>query len=421
MSNSGDFHGEDRNGANDPFGWARFRLQEPIEATKEQEQAKVQAEEPEKEHKRKPHVKGRRMRLAAAFVAMAMVGGIFGGGAMYFVMRGNEQALVSQAVNRAVNALSLNPAAATSTTAYQSGDFSDVIEQVSEGVVAITAQSQGMSYYGNGATSAGSGVIIRSDGIIVTCAHVIEGSNAIKVYLKNGQEYDAQVIGSDEKSDIAVLKINATNLTPVALGDSSKVRLGDNVIAIGNPLGELNGSVTVGVISAVDRSITIDNYTMTVLQTDAAINPGNSGGALLNGQGQLIGIVNAKSSGTSVEGLGFAIPLNRITTIIEQILTYGYVKDRPYLGISMQQISNSRMGNTPGVYIVQVYNDTAAAKAGLAIGDRIVSIDGKAIQSVSDIDSMIDTFHVGQTITIVLDRDGKQVTVQATLTDSSKK
>ncbi len=420
MSDFGDFHEEDRNNANDPFGWARFRLNEQPMDTEKEEPAQPQTADV-KSSKRKAFKKSRRIRVVAALLAMALFGGIFGSTATYFIMRGNQETLVNQAVNRAVNALSLKPSTTTGTTAsYQSGDFSDVIEQASEGVVAITAQGQGANFYGSSAASAGSGVIIRADGIIVTCAHVIEGSSNIKVYLKNGQEYDAQVVGSDEKSDIAVLKINATNLTPVALGDSSKLRLGDNVIAIGNPLGELNGSVTVGVVSALDRSIVIGNYTMTVLQTDAAINPGNSGGALLNSQGQLIGIVNAKSTGTSVEGLGFAIPLNKITSIIEQILTYGYVKDRPYIGISMQEITNNRMGNTPGVYIVQVFNNTAAAKVGLAIGDRIVSIDGKAIESISDIDAMIDTFHVGQTITMVVDRDGKQLTVQVTLTDSSK-
>ena len=403
---------------NDPYGWERFRLNVP-----ESQQEKVptaSASVDEKETRRK-QPKKHRMRIVAAILCISLFSGIAGSTATYFLMRSNTETLVNQAVNRVVNSISLKPTTSGTSASLKTSNFSDVIEQASEGVVAITAQGQGMSIYGSTATSAGSGVIIRADGIIVTCAHVVESSKNIKVYLKNGQEYDAQVVGSDEKSDIAVLKISATNLSPVSLGDSSQLRLGDNVIAIGNPLGELNGSVTVGVISAVERSIVIGNYTMTVLQTDAAINPGNSGGALLNSQGQLIGIVNAKSSGTSVEGLGFAIPLNKITSVIEQLLTYGYVKDRPYIGISMQEITSTRMGDTPGVYVVQVYSNSAAEKAGLMIGDRIVSIDDKTIKSISDIDAFIDSSHVGQVIKMVIERDKKQSTVQLTLTDSSNR
>ncbi len=403
---------------NDPFGWERFKLKDPEPHDEHEPTPPVMAYE--KEPRRK-QPKRHRFRMIAAMLCLALFGGIAGSTATYFLMRGNLEVLINQAVTRVVNSISLKPIVSGTSASYQASSFSDVIEQSSEGVVAITAQGQGTNFYGSTATSAGSGVIIRADGIIVTCAHVIEGSKSIKVYLKNGQEYEAQVVGSDEKSDIAVLKISATNLSPVSLGDSSQLRLGDNVIAIGNPLGELNGSVTVGVISAVDRSIVIGNYSMTVLQTDAAINPGNSGGALLNSQGQLIGIVNAKSSGTSVEGLGFAIPLNKITSVIEQLLTYGYVKDRPYIGISMQEITSTRMGDTPGVYVVQVYSNSAAEKAGLAIGDRIVSIDTKTITSISDIDAFIDGSRVGQVIKMVIERDKKQITLQLTLTDSSNR
>jgi len=401
----------------DPYDWARFKLQENI--VKEQVPMAATVTNSSSGRPRKK----RGARLLIGLLCMALLGGAFGSAGTYLLLKNRMQSDIDQAVTHAINSLSLQPSTNGSNVSYQTSDVSDVIEQASEGIVAIMAEGQSTSYFGQNstATSAGSGVIIRADGIVVTCAHVIADSNKVKVYLKNGQEYEAEIIGSDEKSDLAVLKIKADNLHPVVLGDSSQLKLGESVIAIGNPLGELNGSVTVGVISALDRSIAIGNYTMSVLQTDAAINPGNSGGALFNSQGQLIGIVNAKTIGTDVEGLGFAIPLHRATSIIEQLLTYGYVKDRPYIGISMQEIASSRMGDKPGVYIVQVYNGTGAEKAGLAIGDRIVSIDGKEIKNIGDIDVMIDGFKVGQTISMVVERNDKQLTIPITLTDSSSR
>ncbi len=398
---------------------------ESIESTarfnEHDEHARTQAdvsrsdEPPHREHKQ------RRFGLVIAFLCVALISGAFGSAGTYLLMNHNLKNAVDQAVMEAVNSFSLQPQTGN-TVSYTTSDMSGVIEQMSEGVVSIVAEGQ-TTYFGRDsiATSAGSGVIIRSDGIIVTCDHVIAATDTVYVYLKNGQEYEAQVIGSDEKSDLAVLKIDANNLSAIAIGDSTAVHLGESVIAIGNPLGELNGSVTVGVISAIDRNILIGDYNMTVLQTDAAINPGNSGGALLNTQGQLIGVVNAKSVGMNVEGLGFAIPMHKATSIIEQLLNYGYVKDRPYIGISMQGITSSRMGDEPGVYIVQVYSDTAADLAGLQIGDRIVSVDGHEIKSISDMDTLINAFVVGQTITMVVDRDGQQITCTLTLQDSSNR
>ena len=359
--------------------------------------------------------------LFAIVLCTALIAGALGAAGVYLWLRADMNGYVQGAVTEALNSLSLGPQTGNMAL-YEATDFSGVIERVSEGVVSIVAEGQSQ-YYGmpSYVSSAGSGIVIRPDGIIVTCAHVVENTDTVTVYLKNGQEYEAEVLGVDQKSDLALLSIQAGNLTSVELGDSSKVHLGENVVAIGNPLGELNGSVTVGVISAIDRSVVIGDYNMTVLQTDAAINPGNSGGALLNAQGQLIGIVNAKSVGVDVEGLGFAIPINRAIEVIDQLLDYGYVKDRPYIGISMQEIVSARLGDEPGVYIVQVHTGTAAEAAGLQIGDRIVSVEENAIETISDIDRLMDTFSVGQSITIVVERDGDTLTFHITLRESSKR
>ena len=187
---------------------------------------------------------------------------------------------------------------------------------------------------------AGSGVVLSADGYIVTNHHVINGADTITVRTNDDKEYTATVIGTDSETDVAVIKIDASDLSPVLIGDSTKLVVGQDVVAIGNPLGELGGTVTNGIISALDREITIDGDTMTLLQTNAAINPGNSGGGLFNLYGELVGIVNAKSSGTDIEGLGFAIPINMVYSVVEQILEYGYVKGRPFLGIETIYISD---------------------------------------------------------------------------------
>jgi serine protease Do len=181
---------------------------------------------------------------------------------------------------------------------------------------------------------AGSGVIISSDGYIVTNNHAIENAQNITVTLRDGTSYSGKLVGTDSKNDVAIIKIEATGLSAAEIGDSSSLQVGDLAVAIGNPLGELGGTVTDGIISALDREITLGNETMTLLQTNAAINPGNSGGGLFNEQGQLVGIVVAKSSGSDVEeGLGFAIPINNVKDVISDLQNYGYVKGRPVLGI----------------------------------------------------------------------------------------
>ena len=255
--------------------------------------------------------------------------------------------------------------------------------------------------------SAGSGFIITADGYIVTNYHVINGGTTVKVTTYDGTEYDATVIGGEEEYDIAVVKINAENLTPVVIGDSSSLQVGNEVAAIGNPLGELTFSLSEGIVSCVNRLINVDGTPFNMIQTTAAVNSGNSGGPLFNKYGEVIGIVSAKysssSSGASVEGLGFAIPINDVIALIEDIMANGHATNRPYFGIVPGTFEQSMIPSSvvsKGVYIYSVEKDTAAEHAGLLAGDIIVSIDGKAVSSVEDLNAMKKSYSAGDTVTI---------------------
>lgn len=304
--------------------------------------------------------------------------------------------------------------------------IADVIETASQSVVEITTETvQTSTFLQQYVTEgAGSGVIISSDGYIITNNHVISGASKITVRTKAGQSYQAQLVGTDSTTDVALLKIDASDLTPAVLGDSDSLSVGDTAIAIGNPLGELGGTVTTGIISALDREITLDGNTMDLLQTDAAINPGNSGGGLFNSNGELIGIVVAKSSGEDVEGLGFAIPINKVKTVTNDLSAYGYVKGRPMLGASLvdvNTVSAARQYGVSqlGVYVYSVTDGSGAQKAGLKSGDLIQAIDGTVVSSSTEVKSIIQQHVVGDTINITIVRDGKQQSVDVTLTEST--
>ncbi|MCI9312455.1 MAG: trypsin-like serine protease [Erysipelotrichaceae bacterium] len=301
----------------------------------------------------------------------------------------------------------------------------DVVANTEQSVVEITTETAAKDSYFQQmvTTGAGSGVIISKDGYIVTNHHVIDGANKITVRTKDGSTYDAKLIGKDSMSDLAVLKIDAEGLIPALFGSSDALSVGDEAIAIGNPLGELGGTVTRGIISALDREITIDGQTMTLLQTDTAINKGNSGGGLFNSAGELVGIVNAKSSGTSVEGLGFAIPIDTAKPIIESLIASGYVTGRPQLGVSMVTISDELSAfqagvSEMGVYVAKVNDHSAASQAGIQVKDRIVSIDGNEITSSADAAAIIAEKQVGDTITIIVMRDRKSITLNAVLQEA---
>ena len=262
---------------------------------------------------------------------------------------------------------------------------------------------------------AGSGVIISTNGYIATNNHVIEGSSKITVRLNNGTDYEAELIGRDSKTDLAVLKINANGLQPAVYGNSDNLVAGELAVAIGNPLGKLGGTVSEGIISALSRNIEIDGHMMTLLQTTAAVNPGNSGGGLFNGYGELIGIVNAKSSGSDIEGIGFAIPVNLAKSIIEALIEHGYVPGRIDFGVTLIDVLNPMTAmmyrlQTTGVYVSQSDSDST-----LTSGDRIISINGKDIGSMADINELLEAHKVGDVLSVVVSRNGRSITVEHTL------
>lgn len=312
----------------------------------------------------------------------------------------------------------VNPANTTNVSS-QSGENSGLIEQVAataaNSVVEITTEGiQTGNYFQQQIVSgAGSGVIISADGYIVTNNHVVDGADKITVTLRDGTQYPATLIGADAKTDLAVVKIDGDGLSPAVMGSSSDLKVGETAVAIGNPLGQLGGTVTNGIISALDRQITIDGQVMTLLQTNAAINPGNSGGGLFNQNGELIGIVNAKSSGSDVEGLGFAIPIDIAQPVISDLINYGYVQGRISLGISLIDIDDVttammyRVSNL-GVFVLDVSGGSAAENAGIQPGDRIVSIDGQDVSATADVNSILDQHSIGDTITITVERGNRQ-------------
>ena len=279
------------------------------------------------------------------------------------------------------------------------------------------------NFWGFQTTSAasGSGFILTADGYVLTNYHVIESSNSISVTLYDGKSYDAVLIGYDESSDIAVLKIDAEGLTPVVLGDSDNLNVGDSVVAIGNPLGELTFSLTSGAVSALNREITLSNsVTMNLIQTDCAINSGNSGGALFNLYGEVIGITNAKysgsGSGASIDNIGFAIPINHVRGIVESIIENGYVA-KPYIGVNVSDVSEETMGYglPAGAAVKAVSEDSPAEKAGLQVNDIITAVNGKEISGRTGLSEAVSAASVGDTLTLTVYRQGNTISVDVTV------
>lgn len=274
-------------------------------------------------------------------------------------------------------------------------------------------------------TAAGSGVIISEDGYVLTNNHVISGADKITVYVNSGdgseeQSYEATLVGSSESNDIAVLKIDATGLNAATFGDSDQIEVGELAVAIGNPMGQVHGSVTAGIISAVEQELTIDDVTINAIQTDAAINPGNSGGALFDSYGNVIGIVYAKSSSVSIEGIGYAIPVNNIKDLVAQMINDpDSVKDQTkgsqiMLGITIRDITEdmSKQYSMPvGVYITEVSSMSAAERAGLQKGDIITEFAGETVTSADDLNAIKAKQTSGDTVSVKIDRNGKEMTL----------
>ena len=271
---------------------------------------------------------------------------------------------------------------------------------------------------------AGSGVIYSEDGYIITNNHVIDGANSIKVTLYNGKTYDAALVATDAQTDVAVIKINETGLTPVTMGSMDQVSVGSLAVAIGNPLGTLSGTATDGIISALEREITIDGKAMSLIQTSASINPGNSGGGLFDQYGDLIGLVVAKSSGSDVEGLGFAIPVDKVESVAKSLIKNGYVEGRPAAGIVIQDLTDSSTAmqygvSLTGVYITDVTGENAK-KAGLQKGDMIYYVDDVKITDSSVLLKTIQDHKIGDTVTFTVVRGSDILKCDVQLEDSAK-
>ena len=325
-----------------------------------------------------------------------------------------------------------NTASTTKATASSDSDmtYAQVAAIVKDSVVEINTEYKTENIWFQYTTGgAGSGVILTEDGYIVTNAHVILDNNqqnvadTVTVRLTDGTEYPAEVKAYDTDEDIAIVKIDAKGLKAVKCGDSDKLVVGQELVIVGNPLGELGGTVTNGIVSATERKIQVGGVTMHLIQTNAAVNPGNSGGGMFNMRGELVGIVNAKSSGTGIEGLGFAIPVNKAVSVSEELMTKGYVSGKPMIGVSFEDVSDNTGslfffgGRTsdikPGVYVrslVEGMNDKV-----LKEGDRVIAVNGDEIGSSEDIKAAVSAASIGDKLTLQLYREGKLMEVEVTV------
>ena len=361
--------------------------------------------------------------LACVGVAALGFGGGLGGAvvASRAGLTGNQ--VVVQQVERSTDATAAGSTDGTGMSVQQ------IASVVSPSVVAITTEQMSSSqtwfggYYVQ--SGAGSGVIISQDGYILTCAHVVSGATSVKVQLNGSDEsYDATVVGQDSTSDIAVLKIDATGLTPAVIGDSDALAVGEVAVAVGNPLGTLSNTVTDGIVSALNRQVTVQNNDMTLIQTDASISPGNSGGGLFNASGELIGIVNAKSSYSEAEGIGFAIPINTAMEIGRQLIENGSVA-RPALGVKIVDVTDAQTAqqlgvSTMGVYVVEVTKGSGADAAGVQAGDRVLAVDDTAVSDSSALKNYLKDKSIGDTVNLQVERDGKVLTLAVTLGSSAQ-
>lgn len=311
-----------------------------------------------------------------------------------------------------------------SNKAEDMASYSDVYEKVSPSIVAVVVDAIQM-----GSESSGSGVIMSKDGYVITNNHVVSGGDRFTVVLSDSTTYEATLVGTDEQTDLAVLKIKANGLTAAEFGDSDNVKVGDRAFAIGSPGGvQYQNSFTGGFISAINRNVTINDRTMTLIQTDTAINPGNSGGALINASGQVIGITSSKLSGSSsadsasIEGMGFAIPMSTTKEIVDELIAYGHVTGRPAIGISGYDIDETRAAyfNLPrGVYVSSVDTASDAYKKGIQAGDIITGVNGKEITGMSEINTVKSELKAGDTIKLTVYRSGETKEYTITLIDEA--
>lgn len=402
----------------------------------------VPVHQPQKQPKPKKHGSKFGLKLLAVVLCCAITSAASLGVFVAMIQNGVINVQSSEASSNAAFTISrvVNGDTSSDTSASSDGTVSamsdqDIAAKLTPSVVCIqnyqVTQNYGFMQTDTSDSSVspageGSGIIMSEDGYIITNAHVVEGATSLKVITSDGETYEAQLIGSDTVTDLAVVKIDATGLTAAEFGSSEDLRVADKVMAIGNPGGhELSSSVTIGYVSALNRAIANNTtgYTMEYIQTDAAINPGNSGGALINEYGQVVGINSAKISATGYEGLGFAIPIDTAQPIISDLIQYGYVKDRAVLGISGQFIDSMTgrfYGLPQGEYVAQL-NSSEAQASGLQVGDVITAIDGQQLDSESTLRSAILSKKPGDTVTLQVYRSSTQqsATVELKLSEYS--
>ena len=356
------------------------------------------------------------VKVTALLLACAVVGGAAGyGGA---ALSSSGKTTIRQS-NRTASEITVKQVSGQTLMSP-----AEVYASTVNSVVSINCSSVSTNIFGQSVQSAssGSGFIITQDGYIVTNHHVVSGASSVTVTLHDGREYPATVVGSDSDYDVAVLKINATDLQPVTLGNSSSVNVGDSVLAIGNPLGELTFSMSQGIVSCCDRAINVDGTPFNMIQVDASINPGNSGGPLMNLYGEVVGIVSAKYSSysdTTVEGLGFAIPIGDVQAIITDIMENGQVTDKPSFGITAgtmteQMAAQYQIEQKSGAFVYSVNKGGAGEKAGLRMGDVITKVDSTDITSMEDLTAAKKGHKAGDTVTVTYFRDGSSHTTSLT-------
>ncbi|MBQ4583177.1 MAG: trypsin-like peptidase domain-containing protein [Oscillospiraceae bacterium] len=397
-------------------------MQEPVQPQYSYQQGSYEAPrysyDPEQKP-RKPQKSRTGLKITALILACALVGGACGFGGALLARRVGYGKTTIQESNRTAAEVEIQKVDGKTLM-----DPAEVYASTVNSVVSINSSAVSTNIFGQRVESAssGSGFIVTADGYIVTNYHVVEGASSIAVDMYNGDTYKAALVGGDPDYDLAVLKIEGKDLPVVTLGDSTKVNVGDTVLAIGNPLGELTFSQSRGSVSSANRAINVDGTPFNMIQVDASINPGNSGGPLMNLYGEVIGIVSAKYSSyanTVVEGLGFAIPISDVQAIITDIMENGQVTGKPYLAITagtmtQEMATQYQIDLTEGVFVYSVEKDGAGAKAGLRLGDIITKVDDKEIKTMDDLSAAKKGHKAGDTVTVTYYREGQYYTTELT-------
>lgn len=358
------------------------------------------------------------VKVTALILACAVAGGLAGWGGAAIAGSSTSRTAIQQSSRQPVSVQVKNVDGQTKM------EPAEVYASVVNSAVSINCSATSTNIFGQQTqtASSGSGFIITEDGYVVTNYHVVSGASSVEVTLYNGDTYDATVIGGDSDYDVAVLKIEATGLQPVTLGESADVNVGDTVLAIGNPLGELTFSMSQGIVSSCDRAINVDGTPFNMIQVDCSINPGNSGGPLVNLYGEVVGIVSAKYStysSTTVEGLGFAIPISDVRSIITDIMENGAVTDKAYMAITAgtmneQMAAQFNIDVTEGVFVYSVVEGGAGDKAGLRLGDVITKMNDKNLTSRQDLSAAMKGYRAGDTVTLTVYRGGQYIEVELT-------